>query len=107
MPDNRVYPDITKSNEWFKRSQGLIPSHAQTLAKGPTQYVDGIAPKYLVSGKGSHVWDVDSNEFIDFNSLVCGQLALAVKPGAELLAGRSPVSRATDRCPPSLLSIGR
>lgn len=29
--------------------------------------MNGVAPKYLQRGKGSHVWDVDGNEFIDFN----------------------------------------
>jgi glutamate-1-semialdehyde aminotransferase len=47
----------------------------QTLAKGPGQYVDGVAPKYLKSGKGSHVWDVDGNEFIDYNMAI-GPLSL-------------------------------
>lgn len=64
---NEDYPDISKSNEIFKRSQGLIPANTQTLAKGPTQFVNGVAPKYLSHGKGSHVWDVDGNEYIDYN----------------------------------------
>lgn len=64
---NREYPIIEKSQEIFKRAVGLIPSLTQTLAKGPSQYVDGVAPKYLLRGKGSHVWDVDGNEYIDYN----------------------------------------
>ncbi|WKZ68900.1 MAG: aminotransferase class III-fold pyridoxal phosphate-dependent enzyme [Melioribacteraceae bacterium] len=64
---NNDYPVIEKSEELYKRSLGLIPSNTQTLAKGPTQYVNGMAPKYLVKGKGSHVWDVDGNEYIDYN----------------------------------------
>ena len=64
---NNDYPIIDKSDELYKRSLGLIPSNTQTLAKGPTQYVNGAAPKYLIKGKGSHVWDVDGNEYIDFN----------------------------------------
>lgn len=64
---NNDYPVIAKSEEIFKRSVGLIPSNTQTLAKGHTQYVDGAAPKYLIKGKGSHVWDVDGNEYIDYN----------------------------------------
>lgn len=59
-------PSITKSNELYNRAVGLIPSVTQTLAKGPTQWVNGVAPKYLVKGKGSHVWDADGNEYIDF-----------------------------------------
>lgn len=64
---NQNYPDIKKSNEIFSRSEGLIPAHTQTLAKGPGQWIKGIAPKYLVKGKGSHVWDADGNEYIDYN----------------------------------------
>lgn len=64
---NNSYPDISKSNEIFSRSEGLIPAHTQTLAKGPGQWIKGVAPKYLVKGKGSHVWDADGNEFIDYN----------------------------------------
>lgn len=64
---NNDYPVIEKSEELYKRSIGLIPSNTQTLAKGPTQYVNGMAPKYLAKGKGSHVWDVDGNEYIDYN----------------------------------------
>ena len=64
---NSNYPDITKSDELYKKALDLIPSVTQTLAKGPSQYINGVAPKYLICGKGSHVWDVDGNEYIDFN----------------------------------------
>ena len=64
---NNDYPDITKSDELYKKALDLIPCVTQTLAKGPTQFIKGIAPKYLMRGKGSHVWDVDENEYIDFN----------------------------------------
>jgi glutamate-1-semialdehyde 2,1-aminomutase len=72
---NEQYPSITNSNALFERASGLIPAHTQTLAKGPGQYVNGVAPKYLVRGKGAHVWDVDGNEFIDFNMAI-GPLSL-------------------------------
>lgn len=61
------YPVIERSNELYERAKALIPSVTQTMAKGPSQYVNGIAPKYLLKGKGSHVWDVDGNEYIDYN----------------------------------------
>ncbi len=69
------YPDISESEKLYARANGLIPAHSQTLAKGPTQHVDGVAPKYLQRGKGSHVWDVDGNEFIDYNMAI-GPLSL-------------------------------
>ncbi|MEZ4370296.1 MAG: aminotransferase class III-fold pyridoxal phosphate-dependent enzyme [Polyangiaceae bacterium] len=58
-------PDIRESEAWHTKARRLIPAQCQTLAKGPTQYVDGVAPKYLVHGRGCRVWDVDGNEFID------------------------------------------
>jgi glutamate-1-semialdehyde aminotransferase len=71
----RSLPVITRSDEWYARATGLIPGYTQTLAKGPGQHVAGVAPKYLQRGKGSHVWDVDGNEFIDF-SMAIGPLSL-------------------------------
>lgn len=69
------FPVIEKSNQLYNRAVGLIPSVTQTLAKGPRQWVNGIAPKYLAKGKGSHVWDVDGNEYIDYMMAV-GPLSL-------------------------------
>lgn len=57
---------LKKSNEYLKRATGLIPALSQTFSKAPYSYVEGIYPVYLKSGKGSHVFDVDNNEFIDY-----------------------------------------
>lgn len=70
VKNNADYPVIEKSEALYQRALGRIPSVTQTLAKGPTQYVKGVAPKYLVRGKGSHVWDADGNEFLDFNMAI-------------------------------------
>ena len=72
---NKNYPIIKKSDELYEKALQLIPCTTQTLAKGPQQNVKGIAPKYLVKGKGSHVWDADGNEYIDFNMAI-GPLSL-------------------------------
>jgi glutamate-1-semialdehyde 2,1-aminomutase len=62
---NQELPIIRQSEALYERARGLIPAGTQTLAKGPTQFVDGVAPKYLERGSGCHVWDVDGNEYID------------------------------------------
>lgn len=67
---NNDYPIIQKSDELYKIALELIPAQTQTLAKGPSQNIKGVAPKYLQRGKGSHVWDVDGNEFIDYTMAV-------------------------------------
>ncbi|MGH8659026.1 MAG: aminotransferase class III-fold pyridoxal phosphate-dependent enzyme [Gammaproteobacteria bacterium] len=64
---NKELPAITKSEAMWARSVGLIPAGTQTLAKGPTQFTEGVAPKYLVRGKGARAWDLDGNEYLDFN----------------------------------------
>lgn len=49
-----------------KKAERIIPSCSQTFSKGPTQFVQGVAPVFLEKGKGSHVWDIDGNEYIDY-----------------------------------------
>jgi len=75
VESNKNYPTITKSDEYYKVALELIPAQTQTLAKGTGQNIKGVAPKYLQRGKGSHVWDVDGNEFIDYTMGV-GPLSL-------------------------------
>jgi len=72
---NESYPDIARSDALYERALGLIPAATQTLAKGPEQFVRGVAPKYLWRGKGAHVWDVDANEYIDY-SMGVGPISL-------------------------------
>lgn len=75
VESNKDYPTITKSDEYYKIALELIPAQTQTLAKGTGQNIKGVAPKYLQRGKGSHVWDVDGNEYIDYTMGV-GPLSL-------------------------------
>ena len=72
---NENYPDITLSQQLYERAKPIMTPVTQTLAKGPGQYIDGIAPKYLKKGQGAHVWDVDGNEYIDYNMAI-GPLSL-------------------------------
>lgn len=58
--------NFRKSDELYARAQKIMTPVTQTLAKGPGQYTKGAAPKYVKRGKGSHVWDVDGNEYIDY-----------------------------------------
>lgn len=58
------------SEELLKRAEKTIPLGSQTFSKSKTQYPYGASPYFIKKGKGSHVWDVDGNEYIDFvNSL--------------------------------------
>jgi glutamate-1-semialdehyde 2,1-aminomutase/spore coat polysaccharide biosynthesis protein SpsF len=57
---------LDASRELASRAAQVIPGGSQTLSKGSTQFVQGVAPAFLVRGEGSHVWDADGNEYIDF-----------------------------------------
>jgi glutamate-1-semialdehyde 2,1-aminomutase len=70
VKSNEGYPVVEKSQQLYRRAQRRIPSVTQTLAKGPTQYVKGVAPMYLERAKGCRVWDVDGNEFLDYNMAI-------------------------------------
>jgi glutamate-1-semialdehyde 2,1-aminomutase len=54
-----------RSHQLRPRFHTLIPGGAHTYAKGDDQFPESSAP-YLVRGRGSHVWDVDGNEFIEY-----------------------------------------
>jgi glutamate-1-semialdehyde aminotransferase len=75
MSANRVTlnaedPRIDVSDALYARARRLIPAATHTLAKGAGQHVNGVAPKFLQSGKGAHVVDVDGNEFLDMTMAV-------------------------------------
>lgn len=49
-----------------RRAHALIPGGCHTYARGDDQY-PLHSPGFLVKGRGCHVWDVDGNEFIEYN----------------------------------------
>ena len=60
--------NFVNSENMLERALKIIPNGTQTFSKSRTQYPIGASPFYLTRGKGSHVWDVDRNEYIDFVS---------------------------------------
>ncbi len=54
------------SHAWWARAERAIPLGTQTFSKMPGQYVRGVSPIFIARGRGSHVWDVDGNEYVDF-----------------------------------------
>jgi glutamate-1-semialdehyde 2,1-aminomutase len=60
-----------RSEAMLARTENVIPLGSQTFSKSRTQFPVGVSPLYLDRGKGSHVWDVDGNEYVDFISSLC------------------------------------
>lgn len=55
-----------RSQKLFNEVKEVIPLASQTFSKSYLQYIKGQAPLFAVCAKGSHIWDVDGNEYIDF-----------------------------------------
>src|SRR2546426_1366560 len=82
---------LAKSREYFARARHVIPSCTQTFSKGPTQFVQGVAPIFLQRGCGSHVWDVDGNEYIDY-PMALGPIVLGYDDPDVLAAVRAQLA---------------
>jgi glutamate-1-semialdehyde aminotransferase len=85
---------LERSQALLERARKVIPCQTQCLSKGPTQLVQGVAPVYLQSGRGSHVWDVDGAEYIDYMSAL-GPIILGYNDRAVNEAITSQLARAT------------
>jgi len=66
---------LKNSKDYWERAQKVIMDGTQLYSKGPNVNVYGVSPIYLKRGKGSHCWDIDGNEYIDY-SMGVGTLLL-------------------------------
>jgi len=57
-----------KSLEQLARAEKVIPLGAQTFSKSRKTFPPGIAPLFSTRAVGSHIWDVDGNEYVDLMS---------------------------------------
>ena len=60
----RYYNSVTQ----LARAERRIPLGAQTFSKSKTQYPVGNAPLYVSRAKGSQIWDIDGNRYLDLVS---------------------------------------
>ena len=56
--------DLTRSNALYERAQLLIPGGIPGI-RAPENFVPGAYPTLLAGGQGSHVMDVDGNDYVD------------------------------------------
>jgi len=60
------------SEAFLARALRTIPLGSQTFSKSKIQLPFGVSPYFVDRGKGSHFWDIDGNEYLDFvNALAC------------------------------------
>ena len=61
----------SKSEEMLKRALAVVPLGTQTFSKSRTQYPLGVSPYFVKKAKGSKIWDVDGNQYVDFINSLC------------------------------------
>ena len=57
-----------RSEAMLARALRVIPLGTQTFSKSKTQFPHGVSPFYAVRAAGSRLWDIDGNDYIDFNN---------------------------------------
>ena len=57
---------FTESLELYSHAQNVVAGGTQTMSKRPSAYAYGDYPIYASRASGSHIWDIDGNEYIDF-----------------------------------------
>lgn len=58
---------LNQSDALWEAAQETILSGCQLYSKGPETHIQGVSPIYIDHGKDAHVWDVDGNEYIDYD----------------------------------------
>ncbi|MFH1006867.1 MAG: aminotransferase class III-fold pyridoxal phosphate-dependent enzyme [Candidatus Latescibacterota bacterium] len=64
---------VQRSLKDYARAEQLIAGGTQLISRRPSRMAYGVSPIYADHAKGSHFWDVDGNEYVDW---VSGILAI-------------------------------
>ncbi|MFZ0772703.1 MAG: aspartate aminotransferase family protein [Candidatus Sulfotelmatobacter sp.] len=88
----------TRSQQWFERAKQSLVEGVNSPSRGAAVYTPG--PILLERGQGSHVWDADGNEYVDFmmsfGALIQGHAhPTLVKTVSEAMAEGSHFAAAT------------
>ena len=59
---------VDRSMELYRKALRLIPGGTQLISRRPTRFAYGVSPIYAARARGSHIWDVDGNEYVDWVS---------------------------------------
>ncbi|MDO8986802.1 MAG: aminotransferase class III-fold pyridoxal phosphate-dependent enzyme, partial [Coriobacteriia bacterium] len=92
----------TRSAESFDAACNLIPGGVNSPVRAFKSV--GCSPIFYDRAKGSHVWDVDGNEYIDFVAS-WGPMILGHAPEAVLDKVREQLSRGTSYGAPTIIEV--
>jgi glutamate-1-semialdehyde 2,1-aminomutase/spore coat polysaccharide biosynthesis protein SpsF len=62
---NMEEKNLQKSEQLFTEAKSLVPGGIQK-SRHPSVFIPGFYPIFMQRGKGSHIFDVDENEYIDW-----------------------------------------
>lgn len=100
---SRTMIDLTKSQAFRARIHDLVPGGAHTYSKGDDQF-PLLAPAAIDYGRGSHVWDIDGNEYLDCSmGLTSVSLGHAYEPVLKRV--RAELDRGVNFQRPSVLEL--
>ncbi len=66
MIHNAMIKKLNQSFSLKERSKKVSPHLTQTFSRAAPTFVEGVYPVFAESGNGSHFFDVDGNEYIDY-----------------------------------------
>ena len=66
----------SKGQKLYKKGKSFIPGGTQLLSKRPELFAPELWPSYFSKAKGSRIWDLDGNEFIDMSIMAVGACIL-------------------------------
>ena len=70
MKDAPPKRSIERSTALTKRAETIIPGVAQLISRRPRRAASGVSPAFADHAKGCRIWDVDGNEYVDWNSAI-------------------------------------
>lgn len=53
------------SADLLRLTRAVIPGASQTISKGPSQWIEGVAPVFARAGEGAYLIDVEDRRYID------------------------------------------
>ncbi len=95
-------PDTTKSPDMFAAACELIPGGVNSPVRAYKSV--GIEPRFVDRAKGSHIWDIEGREYVDFVAS-WGPMILGHAPEAVLDAVRAQLERGTSYGAPTCIEV--
>jgi glutamate-1-semialdehyde 2,1-aminomutase len=103
LRDESLRTESAESKALRRKSHALIPGGCHTNAKGDDQF-PVLSPGFIARGEGSHVWDVDGNEYIEYG-MGCRAVTLGHAFPAVVKAAQDEMLRGSNFSRPAPIEV--